>query len=297
MQQWTLNIQQKLKGNFVVQTGYTGNQGTKLGIIRPFNVPMPGPGPIQPRTPYPDFGYSERNEQSGRSIYHGWQTKVEKRYSNGLSLLGSYTWSKTIDNNSFLGVRQFNPFDINQDRGLSDQDARHKFSAGWTYELPFGHGKPFLQTSGVANQIVGGWSVGGIVLAESGMPFTIQLADDPANWGIQNRPDMVGNPKLPNPTIQEWFNTSAFVEPALYTIGNVRRNSVIGPALQNWDLIFAKQFRVRENHVFQFRGEFFNAFNHPQFERPGRTLGFGSFGVISSARPARIIQLGLKYNF
>lgn len=297
VQQWNLTIQHQFKGNFVVQTGYTGNQGTKLAIIRPFNVPQPGPGPIQDRAPYPNFGYAERNEQSGRSAYHGWQTKVEKRYSHGLSLLASYTWSKAIDNNSFLGFRQFNPFDIDQDRGLSDQDTRHRFVAGWTYELPIGKNKAVLNTGGIADQVLGGWSVGGIVMAESGMPFTPRVSDDPANWGLENRPNVVGDPKLSHPTLQEWFNTDAFAEPDLYTIGDARRNILIGPGIHNWDLILSKRFHIGERHSFQFRGEFFNAFNHPQFERPSRTLGSGSFGVISGARAARIIQLGLKYNF
>ncbi len=297
VQQWHLTIQHQLKGNILLQTGYTGNQGTKLGVIRPFNVPQPGPGPIQARSPYPAFGYMEINEQSGRSIYHGWQTKVEKRYSQGLSLLASYTWSKTIDNNSFLGFRVYNPFDVNQDRGLSDQDARHRFVVGWTYELPFGTNKAFLKTHGVLNALVGGWSFGGIVTAESGMPFTATATGDPANWGNGTRPDVVGDPNLSNPTIHEWFNVAAFQEPAQFTIGNERRNILIGPGLQNWDLILAKQFRIAERHEFQFRSEFFNAFNHPQFEQPGATLGTGSFGIISSARPARIIQFALKYNF
>jgi outer membrane receptor protein involved in Fe transport len=297
-QQWHLTLQHQLKGNIVVQTGYTGNIGTKLAVINPFNVPQPGPGPIQDRRPYPAFGYSEINEQSGRSAYHGWQTKIEKRYSHGLSLLGSYSWTKAIDNNSFLGFRQFNPFDINQDRGLADHDARHRFTAGWTYELPFGRGRAFLKSSGITNYLIGGWSVGGIVLAESGMPFTVRLADaDAANWGIENRPDVVGDPVLSNPTIQQWFNISAFEAPADFSIGNAGRNIVIGPALHNWDMIFAKQIHIREGHELQFRGEFFNAFNHPQFNRPGRTLGVGSFGVISSARPGRVMQLALKYNF
>jgi hypothetical protein len=296
-QQWHLTLQHQLKGNIVVQTGYTGNMGTKLAVINPFNVPLPGPGPIQDRRQYPAFGYSEINEQSGRSAYHGWQTKIEKRYSQGLSLLGSYTWSKSIDNNSFLGFRQSNPFDINQDRGLSDQDTRHRFVAGWTYELPFGRNRALFRSAGVMNHIIGDWSVGGIVLAESGMPFTVRLADDPANWGIENRPNVVGTIPLANPTIDKWFNTDAFEEPAEFTIGNARRNIAIGPSLHNWDLILAKRFHIHEGHELQFRGEFFNAFNHPQFNRPGRTLGVGSFGVISSARDGRIIQLALKYNF
>ena len=297
VQQWNLTIQHQLKGNILLQTGYIGNQGTKLGVIRQTNLPMPGPSAIQPRRPYPTFGSIEINEPTGRSIYHGWQTKIEKRYSAGLSLVASYTWSKAIDNNSFLGFRIYNPFNIRQDRGLSDQNVRHCFVSGWTYELPFGHDKPFLQFSGAANYLVGGWSVGAITTFQSGMPFTASATGDPANWGGGTRPNVVGKATLSNPTTHEWFNIAAFQMPARFTIGNEGRNVLIGPGLNNWDVIISKQMNIRERQRFQFRGEFFNAFNHAQFNNPGATLGVGSFGVISSARPGRIIQLGLKYNF
>ena len=298
VQQWNLTVQHELKGQIVLQVGYIGNQGTKLGVIRPFNQAVPGPGPIQLRVPYPDWGYLETNEASGRSAYHGLQTKVEKRYSQGLSLLASYTWGQAIDNNSFLGFRIYNPFNVRQDRGLADHDVRHRFVSGWTYDLPFGRKKRYLQSVSPAfNYLLGGWAVGTIVTFQSGSPFTVNALGDPANWGAGTRPNVVGQGKISNPTISKWFNTDAFQNPAQYTIGNAARNILVGPGLNNWDIIVSKEIRIKERHRFQLRSEFFNAFNHAQFENPGVNLGIPSFGVISSARPGRIIQLGLKYYF
>jgi len=298
VQQWNLTIQHELKGNVLVQLGYVGNMGTKLGNIYPINIPTPGPGPLQPRRPYPNFGYMEENENTGTSAYHGLQLKVEKRYKGGLSLLSSYTWSKAEDSVSFLGFRSFNPFNNRQDRGLADHDMRHRMTAGWLYDLPVGKGKRFMSSApAAADAFLGGWSLGGITLFESGSPFTPSALGDPANWGLGTRPDVVGVAKISNPTLNDWFNTGAFANPAQYTIGNAGRNILIGPGINDWDIILSKWFHIRERHRIQFRAEFFNAFNHPSFNNPGATLGVPSFGVITSANPGRIIQLALKYNF
>lgn len=298
IQQWNFTLQHEFKGNLLAQVGYLGNQGVKLGVIVPFNVPEPGPGAIQSRRPYPAIGYSENNEASGRSSYSALQAKLEKRYSHGLSLLASYTFAKDIDNNSFLGSRIYNPFDIGQDEGLADQAVRNSFVTGWNYYLPVGRGKDFLKSAGpVLNDIVGGWMVGSITTFQSGMPFTVSALGDPGNWGLGTRPNVVGQWQLPNPGLAEWFNVNAFQNPAQYTIGNEGRNLLTGPGLNDWDVIVAKELRIRERHLFQFRGEFFNAFNHAQFNNPGATLGAAGFGVITSANPGRIIQLALKYYF
>jgi hypothetical protein len=298
VQQWNISVQHELKGNVLVQVGYIGNMGTKLGNIYPINVPKPGPGPIQPRRPYPNYGYLEVNRGTATSAYHGLQVKVEKRYKGGLSLQSSYTWSRAKDSTSFLGFRNYNPFDLRQDLGLADHDVRHRLAAGWTYDLPVGKGKRFMSSGHpVADAVLGGWSLGGITIIESGMPFTPSALGDPANWGAGTRPDVVGEIKISNPTLTRWFNTSAFANPAQYTIGNAGRNIIIGPGSNNWDIIISKVFRIGERHRIQFRSEFFNAFNHPTFNNPGATLGVPSFGVVTSAGPARIIQLGLKYNF
>jgi hypothetical protein len=298
IQQWNFTVQHQLGQSTSIQAAYIGNKGNKIWEIDPFNTPLPGSSPIQSRVPYPNVGYSELETDIGSSSYHALQTKVEKRYSAGVTLLGSYTWSRSTDTNSDMIYRVFNPYNLSQDRGLSDFDVRHRFVASWIFELPAGKGKRFLNSAnGFVDNVLGGWSIGGITLFESGMPFTVDALGDPANIGLGTRPNVVGDWRLSNPSIHEWFNTAAFANPAPFTIGNERRNMLTGPGINRWDLNLSKTFHITERHQIQFRSEFFNAFNHPSFNQPGATLGTPSFGIISDANPGRIIQFALKYNF
>jgi hypothetical protein len=298
IQQLNVTIQHQLGQSASIQAAYIGNKGTKIWEIEPFNTPLPGPGSIQSRVPYPNVGYSELETDIGHSSYNALQTEVEKRYSAGLYLMGSYTWSRCSDTNSDMIYRVFNQYNLNQDYGLCDFDTRNRFVASWIYDLPVGRGKRFLTSAnGVVDGFLGGWSVSGITLFESGMPFTVGALGDSANIGLGSRPNVVGNWKLGNPTIHEWFNTAAFAYPAPFTIGNERRNMLTGPGINNWNLNLSKAFHITERQQIQFRAEFYNAFNHPSFNNPGATLGTKSFAVISSANPGRIIQFALKYNF
>ncbi len=298
VQQWNLNIQHELKGNILAQVAYVGNVGTKLGQIIPYNQPPTGPGPIQERRPYPAFGSIELNSNFGTSAYHGLQIKGEKRYTDGLALLASYTWSKAIDSVSFLGFRAFNPYDLRQDRGLADHDMRHRFVSGWLYDLPIGQGRRWLSKShAVVDAILGGWAVGGITTFQTGVPFTPGSLGDPGNRGGGARADVIGDWEISNPSITKWFNTSAFAAPAQYTVGNAGRGIMTGPGINSWDINLSKSFRIHEEKRLQVRGEFFNAFNHPSFNNPGATFGTPSFGVISSAGAGRVIQMGAKFYF
>jgi hypothetical protein len=298
VQQYNFTIQQQLSQSSSFQVAYLWNKATHMWLIDPFNTPLPGPGPVQSRVPYPNLGYSELNTDIGYSHYNAFQAKFDKRYSAGLYLSASYTLSNCIDDNSDLIFRVYYQYDPNLDRGLCDFDVRNRFVTSWTYELPFGRGRHFLHsTNAVVDGVLGGWSVGGIALFEAGMPFTVGALGDAANIGLGTRPNVVGDWRVSNPSIQDWFNTAAFAYPAQYTIGDERRNMLIGPGVNDWDLNLSKTFHIRDTHQIQFRGEFFNAFNHPSFNNPGSTFGTPSFGVISSADPGRIIQVALKYNF
>jgi hypothetical protein len=172
-----------------------------------------------------------------------------------------------------------------------------------SYQLPFGKGKPFLSASnGFTRALLGNWSVGYILTMNSGQPYSIQSGGDPANvGGGSQRAQVLGNPNTGyNQSIQEWFNTAAFAIPAAYTFGNEGRNNMTGPAFKNLDFNAVKDFPLTERFRLQFRGEFFDIFNHPSFGLPDNTVTDSNFGIITStANPNanREVQFSLKLLF
>ena len=179
----------------------------------------------------------------------------------------------------------------------------------YSYELPFGKGHRFLSNGTVANKIAGGWQVNGISAFQTGPPFTLGTPGDTANIGSSNqRPNLVGDPKAgidSGASIQQrgvntgsyYFNRTAYALPPQFTLGNTGKNTLIGPGSQNWDFSIFKNTSITEKLNSQLRAEFFNVLNHPNFGIPGRTLNQPTFGVITAASSARIVQLGLKLIF
>ncbi|MDQ3042499.1 MAG: hypothetical protein M3R11_09030, partial [Acidobacteriota bacterium] len=181
--------------------------------------------------------------------------------------------------------------------GLSEFDVRHRFVASFIYELPLGKGKQFLQ-SGIAAQIFGNFEIAGIVAAQTGRPFTPRISSDRSNTGqLQDRPNIVGNPRLDNPDPQLWFNTAAFAIPATGTFGNAGRNILTGPGYSNTDVAVVKRIGFGEARNLELRAEFFNLFNRPNFDLPNAVADSAQFGRIFSAGPARQIQFGTKFTF
>ena len=177
----------------------------------------------------------------------------------------------------------------------------------YVYELPFGRGKAFLgESSGVVNRLVGGWQTVGIVTWTTGTPVVLGAATNQTNiFTFAQRPDWSGaDPRASNQTLNHWFNTSAYSQPAVFTIGNAPRTlaNVRNPGVSDCDLSFFKNnyFGAENRYNLQFRVEMFNAFNHPQFGAPDAGVNDGNFGVISSMGSfynPRNIQLALKFNF
>jgi len=279
---------------------YVGNKGTKLELNAPLNRPTPGPGDMDPRRQFPGLseGFAVRNE--GSSIYHSLQVKVERMYSTGLALIASYTLAKSIDNTSCdqcNGAQDAN--NLSLERSVSDFDYRQRLSVGYVYDLPFGAGKALKPGNRALQYLVSGWELSGIVTLQSGAPFSIYSGRDIANTGSGNqRPDRIASGVLSNPTINKWFDTSAFVMNAPYTWGNSGRNILYGDGLSNWDAALLRKFRVREGMDLQLRGEFFNALNHADFGTPVTNLSSSNFGMVFSTRNSpRIGQVGLKFLF
>jgi hypothetical protein len=265
--------------------------------------------------PYPQYnGINAFRVPYGFSIYHGGTLKADKRFSNGVGFLASYTWSKLIDDVSttvgFLGQSSFrqNVYDRRAERAIGSQDIAHRFVSSFVYDLPFGKGKTFGRDwHSAANWVFGGWQFNGIVTFQSGIPQLITQEQN--NVGLFNptqRPTWNGqNPNLSGRSKQDqlakWFDTSAFSITPAFTFGNTPR---VMPNLRrdgekNFDLsLFKNNYFNEGNWNAQFRVEFFNAFNRARFDAPGRSVDSGSFGVVSRQdNNPRQIQLALKLIF
>jgi hypothetical protein len=317
IQQWNLGVQRQLARDLMLEVNYVGTKGTKMPTFVFTNFPLPGPGVIgsaQHPRPWPQQrSFIIEADDWSDTIYHGLQAKLEKRFSNGLQLLTSYAWAHYIDDGGGGNTSaNFPPNDRNlgADRANGPFDFRHIFTASYVYQLPFGHGKRFLpDTSGVVNQIVGGWEVSGITHYNSGAPYNVTLTFDNANVGFgSQRPNRVGPSSTlinPNDRTQGWINPAAFSVPAQYTFGNSGRNTERGPGFGNWDLALLKNFPLhQEKQSLQFRTEFFNAFNNVSLGNPN--AGFctplpkcnPSFGrIFGTQSTERQIQFALKFIF
>ena len=239
----------------------------------------------------------------GDSHYEALQIQAEKRYSRGLQFVVGYTYGKCISNSdaTFVGESTSiqNGRDFHQQAGLCTQDFRQRLTVSWVYDLPIGRGKALLGAAprGV-DLALGGWQVNGIYTARSGSPFTVTQPGDAPNVGDGSaRPNLVGDANsVANRSIDQFFNTAAFVAAPAYTWGTAGRNIVSGPGINNWDFSLFKNFRFDEQRRLQFRAEFFNLLNHPEFGFPGASLGTAQFGRISgTTRDPRDIQLSLKF--
>jgi hypothetical protein len=314
-QQFNFGIQREFPGNFLIEVGYLANLSRKLSVanvninqIHPSLVDAVRPAGTfrQAYRPYPQFsGVTLTQPSFGITDYHAGIVKLEKRYSHGLNLLATYTWSKNLDNIDSsagnLGDDQNyqDVYNRDLDKGPSGLDIRHRFTWSSVYELPLGPGKRWLR-SGPGSRVLGGWSIGAIATLQTGGPFTVITQTNTTNlFSPSQRANVLRDPNLDpgERTLDRWFDTSAFAEPAPFTFGNAGRGIVRADGRINVDFSLLKNFNFTENAFVQFRGEVFNAFNHANFGLPGHSIGGPGFGVISDATDARIIQLGLRIVF
>jgi hypothetical protein len=312
-EQFNLGVQRQISNSIVVEVSGLGNLARKLASANlPINQILPsllGPAHQSQRDrPYPQFSnVSVQGTTLGVSSYYAGMARVEKRFSKGLNLNSSYTFSKFLENTNDTGTtigRDAGPYsnlyNRRADYGPSANDVRHRFLFSSVYELPFGAGKPYL-SKGVLGAIVGGWGLGNVTLLQSGPPISVTTNTNNTNAfsaGSQ-RPDVLRDPNLPSDqqSIARWFDTSAFAQPAIYTFGNAGRNIVRAPGIFNMDFSVMRNFRFTERVQLQFRGEFFNALNHTNFSPPAGTFGAAGFGTISASGPARQIQVGMRLAF
>jgi hypothetical protein len=299
-QEWNLTLQKSFRQVVSVETAYVASKGTKVEYARPINRPSPGPGDIQARRPFPRLGDIFSVENSGFSSYQSLQAKLEVKPWHGLSILGSYALSKSIDNIS--GDPQSdsvqNALRTDLEKGASDFDRRQRFTLSCNYAVPLAKAM-----AGPAGYVVRDWELGSILTIQSGTPFTPAISADSANVGATaRRPDRIASGLVDQPTLSRYYDVSAFVVPASFHYGTSGRNILYGPGFTNLDLMLMRNFRFnphwRENMNLQFRAEFFNATNTPRFSTPGNNIQSGTAGqILGTAGEARDIQLSLKLRF
>jgi len=346
-QSWNLDIQRQLPGQILFEAAYVGSTGTHLPRFRQIDqaattqaeinalspdiitrlelLGIPAPVaqflstnialiPTIARGPF--FGYAKifQAEDSVSSTYNALQLKLNKRASNGLSFGLAYTYAKSIDGASvFFGsgansttIFPQDNLDPAAERARSDFDIRHRFVANYVYQIPsLRH-----LVSGAPHLLADGWQTTGILTLQTGQPLSVLTGANQSSTGEgTDRPDLVGDPNSGPHTVSRYFNTAAFALNAPLTFGNAGRNIVQGTPFKNFDFALMKNTRIAETANIEFRAEFFNVFNHPNFALPGNILSAPNFGAVfqtpdvaqnnvglGSGGP-RLIQFGLKFSF
>jgi hypothetical protein len=309
--EWNLTAQYAVTQNTLLEVAYHGSKSTHLSSELNYN--QTNPFPAQPpafalRYPYPAYGVINYFDSNGDATYNALQVRLEKRYSKGFTLLGSYTWLKDltdIDQTS-VGVA-LAPGDATApqtitnlalNKGNAVGDRPQQLTVSGIYDLPILRNRP-----GVLRTFLGGWQVGLNSIFASGSWLT------PSPFGVSftgSRANLLGDPNLSRSdrTIDRWYNVSNVVNPVPGQLGTSAKGTIMGSGNNLWNLIFQKNFRITESQRVEFRSEFFNAFNHPQFDDPNvYSLTNPQAGKVTSAsdygytQTERIIQFALKYYF
>jgi hypothetical protein len=304
-QQWHLGVERQLLSKFLVDLTYAGAKGTHLVFCYNPNEIQPGLGSQASRRliqPLNNMNNLIQCDPRNRSSYHALQTKIEKRFADGLQLLFSYTWSKSLDyggsaasgGGSTGGVQTVTNLDAA--KGPSGFDVRQRAVVSYVWELPFGPNKPWV-TEGAMAQILGGWQLSGITTLTTGRPFNVGL-NTGVNNGAPSWPNRLGSGELENPTVDLWFNPADFAAPPANTFGDVGRGVLYSPGHWNFDTSIARRFGfIGESHL-QVRFDAFNLFNHPYFGFPNANIGSATVGrITSTVGDNRSLQLALKWDF
>ena len=311
VQIWNLDIQQELTPALIVNLDYTGTKGTRLDILTAPNSTASGL-----RIPGVQAFYYESSD--GDSTANAGTLRVRKRLANGVSVGGSFTYSKSLDDASTIGagssvvsangkitgvtVVAQNAFDLSAERGRSSFDQRFRLTGDYLWELPFGKGRRWLSSSGLTQDVLGGWQWSGDWTIASGLPFTPRILGSFANVnsGVNGtlRADVTGLPvSIPNPGIDQWFNTAAFVIPPAGQYGNARRNSIEGPGEVLFDMAMTKLIPLKESRTLELRFSTTNVFNHPIYSSIDTVLNSPTYGRVISVGAMRAVLLTARFRF
>jgi hypothetical protein len=264
-----------------------------------------------------------------QSAYNSFQTSLNKRFSHGFNVLVAYTFAKNLGNaDGNVGGYVQNAYFPNLEHGAVSPDLRHRLSVSYLYEIPVGHGRQFLGNAhGVTDTLLGGWQVSGITSAQTGEAVNASMSTDFSNTGsFSYRPNQIANPydfsfdtadqgsefgcsRPGHQTLDCYYNQAAFVVPPLapgqqiaHSFGDAKIGDLRGPGLVDFDLSLKKEFKIRESHQIEFRSEFFNLLNHPNFGLPGGGSLIavdvpGGAAITNTATDNREIEFAFKYTF
>jgi len=350
-QQWNLNIEKQLRGGTLLEVGYGGSKGTHLPLAltaqldqlpdqydslgsalvtqvsNPFhNYLSTTIGQLSATTvsagqllrPFPQYlGFTNSAPMVANSTYHSLQTKVERRFKSGGTILATYTWSKLLSNTDTLtswlesstagAVQDWN--NIAAEKSLASYDVPHRVVVSYVLDLPVGNGRRFLGGAhGFANKTVSGWGINGISTFQSGFPLvlTAQPTVLSTSFGAGTpRPNVVAGcskfvSSSPVNRLNNYFNTACFSQPGSFAFGSESRTdpNMRSEGIDNFDFSVFKDTALTERFKLQFRTEFFNLFNRVQFNAPGGSLGTPQFGVVTATRnQPRLVQFALRLAF
>ncbi len=304
MHTWQVSYERQITNTLMGEVAYVGSKGKNLIWFGNINEVQPGPGSqasrrlIQPLSNVSTINYADT---SNRSSYNSLQAKLVKRFSRGLQFLTSYTFGKSLDyagapasgGGAVGGPQSVTLFD--QSRGPSGFDVKHRFVVSWVWELPFGEGHA-IADGGILKPILENWQFSGIVTLSTGRPFTVFL-NTGVNNGAPSWPNRIGDGRLDNPTVDQWFDPTAFVAPPANTYGSSGRGVLYAPGTQTIDVSLSRTFPIKAFRL-QFRADAFNLFNTPQFGFPNANIGSPTVGRITSTiADNRSLQFALKLDW
>jgi Carboxypeptidase regulatory-like domain/TonB-dependent Receptor Plug Domain len=328
VQQYNFGVQYEFAPNWVIEVGYVGSSGINLmDIYRNYNTaqlatptdPINGQtantlANLSLRVPY--LGYQSSGLQGtdfvGSSNYNSLQATVRKQFSRGLSMQAAYTWSKSLSNlvpdaatGGYLGANSNDPQDLRQQYGPLAFNHPQRLSVSYVYQLPI------PEQSGITGKLVNGWSVSGVTTVQDGTPLTITDATAGSIYGIPNARAqlcpgefLIRSPGPVSSNLNDYINSAAFCAPPTGGIygdgtgfGDSQVGTVLGPGQFNWDIAIIKETHITENQTIVFRSEFYNAFNHSQFNNPATAVGPTLGQITSTSVNPRLIQFALKYSF
>ncbi len=311
--QFNVAAERAINTNTVAEVAYVGNHGSNLWFPVDLNqIPASklSANDTAADRPYPYWTGISGGNDIGWSNYDSLQASLRRRLASGISYDFNYTWSHFLDTqdsgNGGTNTWVEQTMNPSADYGASQFDVRHSFKGRAVYQLPFGHGKKFLNNNRLLDEAIGGWQATGTVVLSTGNPFTPTINNNlsysqAGSWF----PNVVGKPTLSNRTKDKWFDPGAFTSPAPATFGNMRRDSVYGPGLEVINLSAGKNFALWEGGSLQIRADANNAFNHTNFGLPNTGLTCsdpgtpctGAANITSTSVGGRTMQLGARFSF